>query len=118
MSWRIDSVVVCFGVGSLSSTAKLDTTPHARGATSVDSESRSHREARHLDSSDVSWNSRSQEDLAAKSEIHRTYIGDIERGARNVALRNIEKLAASLELSVSQLFVLYRIGDSAEQSVG
>lgn len=52
-----------------------------------------------------------QEDLAAKAEIHRTYIGDIERGARNVALRNIEKLAAALELTVAELFVSYAVGE-------
>lgn len=53
-----------------------------------------------------------QEVLAAKAGIHRTYIGDVERGARNVALRNVEKLAAALELSVPELFTRYRIGAS------
>ncbi len=36
--------------------------------------------------------------------MHRTYIADIERGARNVSLGSIEKLAKALEISVSELF--------------
>ncbi len=45
-----------------------------------------------------------QEDLADRTGIHRTYLSDIERGARNVSLVNIERLAAALELSMEQLF--------------
>jgi transcriptional regulator with XRE-family HTH domain len=45
-----------------------------------------------------------QEDLAEKAKIHRTYVSDIERGSRNVSLINIEKLAAALSLSISELF--------------
>jgi CheY-like chemotaxis protein len=36
--------------------------------------------------------------------LHRTYICDIERGARNVSLESIEKLAGALEISISKLF--------------
>jgi CheY-like chemotaxis protein len=36
--------------------------------------------------------------------LHRTYICDIERGARNVSLESIEKLASALEVSVAKLF--------------
>ena len=46
----------------------------------------------------------SQEELAERAGLHRTYVGDIERGGRNVSLENIEKLAAALELSLSDLF--------------
>jgi transcriptional regulator with XRE-family HTH domain len=42
--------------------------------------------------------------LAEKARIHRTYLSDIERGARNVSLINIENLATSLELSIWELF--------------
>ena len=46
----------------------------------------------------------SQEDLAARAGLHRTYISDVERGTRNISLENIEKLAEALDLSVSRLF--------------
>jgi len=45
-----------------------------------------------------------QEDLAEKAGIHRTYLSDIERGSRNVSLINIEKMAAGLSLTMSELF--------------
>jgi len=45
----------------------------------------------------------SQEDLAAESGLDRTYISGIERGTRNVALRNIERLAQALKMSLSEL---------------
>jgi CheY-like chemotaxis protein/DNA-binding XRE family transcriptional regulator len=46
----------------------------------------------------------SQEELAERAGLHRTYISDIERGARNVSLANIERLARALEIPVSTLF--------------
>jgi DNA-binding XRE family transcriptional regulator len=45
-----------------------------------------------------------QEDLAAKAGIHRTYLSDVERGSRNLSLINIERLALALDLSLSDLF--------------
>ncbi len=51
----------------------------------------------------------SQEELAERAELHRTYISDIERGVRNPSLENIEKLAKALEVSVSALFISYGI---------
>lgn len=45
-----------------------------------------------------------QEDLAEKARIHRTYVSDIERGARNVSLINIERLAQSLNWSLAAMF--------------
>ena len=47
-----------------------------------------------------------QEDLADRADLHRTYVSDIERGSRNVSLLNIERLAAALALSISELFQL------------
>jgi transcriptional regulator with XRE-family HTH domain len=47
-----------------------------------------------------------QEDLAEKAQLHRTYISDIERGSRNVSLINIEHLAEALSLAMSDLFKL------------
>jgi transcriptional regulator with XRE-family HTH domain len=45
-----------------------------------------------------------QEDLADKASIHRTYLSDVERGTRNVSLINIERLASGLSISLSELF--------------
>ena len=45
----------------------------------------------------------SQEGFAHACELDRTYIGGIERGERNVALRNIERIAVTLGVTVSEL---------------
>jgi transcriptional regulator with XRE-family HTH domain len=45
-----------------------------------------------------------QEDLAGRAGIHRTYLSDVERGTRNLSLVNIERLAAALSISLSKLF--------------
>jgi transcriptional regulator with XRE-family HTH domain len=46
----------------------------------------------------------SQEELAWRASLHRTYVSDIERGERNPSLESIEKLAKALNLSFSTLF--------------
>ena len=46
----------------------------------------------------------SQEALAAGSNLHRTYISDIERGTRNVSLINVQKLADALNISLAVIF--------------
>ena len=51
----------------------------------------------------------SQEVLAERAGLHRTYIGDIERGARNLSLENIEKIAKALQISISDLFAKYGV---------
>lgn len=48
----------------------------------------------------------SQEELAERSGLHRTYISDIERGARNPTLKTLSRLAVALEMSASQLVLL------------
>ncbi len=46
----------------------------------------------------------SQEELAYKANIHRTYMGDVERGERNIAVLNILKIAKALYIISSTLF--------------
>lgn len=46
----------------------------------------------------------SQEELAFRAEIHRTYLGGIERGERNPALKNIAVIAQALETPLTELF--------------
>lgn len=45
-----------------------------------------------------------QEDLSNKTGLHRTYIGMIERGEKNITLKNIEKIAFALNIKISTLF--------------
>jgi len=54
-----------------------------------------------------SWRNRlgiSQEELAIRSGFQRSYISDVERGARNVSLKSIEKLSGALGISIVTLF--------------
>ncbi len=44
-----------------------------------------------------------QEALAELAELHRTYIGDIERGKRNVSLANIARIARALDIGLADL---------------
>ena len=46
----------------------------------------------------------SQEELAFRVKIHRTYIGGIERGERNPSLKNIAAIANALGVTLSELF--------------
>ena len=45
----------------------------------------------------------SQEQLAEKANLHRTYIGMIERAEKNITLLNIEKIANALDTKISSL---------------
>ena len=46
----------------------------------------------------------SQEELAFRADLHRTYISDIERGERNVTLQSLANLARALQIPVGRLF--------------
>ena len=45
----------------------------------------------------------SQEELAFKANLHRTYIGMVERAEKNITLLNIQKIANALEIEISEL---------------
>jgi len=46
----------------------------------------------------------SQEELASRAGVHRTYIGMIERAEKNITLENIEKVANALKIKLSEFF--------------
>lgn len=46
----------------------------------------------------------SQEKLAELADLHRNYVGGVERGERNVSLINIVKIAKALRISLSEMF--------------
>jgi len=45
----------------------------------------------------------SQEKLAALADLHRAYIGQIERGEKNIGLNNLEKIAKALNVNIKVL---------------
>ena len=45
----------------------------------------------------------SQEDMAEASGLHRTYVGDVERGERNISIDNMEKMAKAVKRSLAEL---------------
>lgn len=44
-----------------------------------------------------------QEQLAFEANLHRAYIGQIERGEKNIGLQNLEKIAKALKVSIKEL---------------
>lgn len=46
----------------------------------------------------------SLEDFAFECGLHRTYIGAVERGERNVSLENIKKIADTFKIDIAELF--------------
>jgi transcriptional regulator with XRE-family HTH domain len=50
----------------------------------------------------------SQEELAHRAELHRTYIGMIERAEKNITLVNMEKIANALQVNIEDLLKNYQ----------
>lgn len=50
----------------------------------------------------------SQEELAARAGMHRTYVSEVERGERNPSITSVEKLAHALEISITNLLAATR----------
>ena len=48
----------------------------------------------------------SQSELSRRSGLHRSYIGDLERGARNLSVKNMFRLACALDMSATDLVKL------------
>ncbi len=48
-------------------------------------------------------NKLTQEELAFESNLHRAYIGQIERGEKNIGVINLEKIAKALNITIAQL---------------
>ena len=51
----------------------------------------------------------SQEELAGRADLHRTYVADIEKGSRNVSLINIEKIVRALGLVIGEFMMRYDV---------
>ncbi|MDR3300244.1 MAG: helix-turn-helix domain-containing protein [Candidatus Accumulibacter sp.] len=51
----------------------------------------------------------SQEDLALEAELHRTFVAHVERGARNISIDNVEKLADALAIPIHDLLQPNRV---------
>ena len=49
-----------------------------------------------------------QEELSFRTDLHRTYIGMIERAEKNITLINIEKIAKALNVDIKELFNDYK----------
>ena len=45
----------------------------------------------------------SQEELGFEADLHRAYIGQIERGEKNIGIQNLAKIAKALEVKISKL---------------
>lgn len=57
----------------------------------------------------------SQEEVANKAGLHRTYISDVERGARNLSIKSLSKISLALELQAS--YVVKTAEDYLQQSL-
>jgi transcriptional regulator with XRE-family HTH domain len=50
----------------------------------------------------------SQEELAARADLHRNYVGSVERGERDIGVTALSRLAGALQVSLAQFFAPFR----------
>jgi transcriptional regulator with XRE-family HTH domain len=50
----------------------------------------------------------SQEELAARAQLHRNYVGSVERGERDIGIAAVQRLAVALGLSLAEFFAPFR----------
>lgn len=60
----------------------------------------------------------SQEELAERADLHRTYVSDVERGARNLSLESITRMAYALNIPVAELFPSETNGQNKQNALG
>jgi two-component system, response regulator len=59
----------------------------------------------------------SQEELAARAGLHRTYVSEVERGERNPSITSVEKLAQALQISITNLLEPTRAGSGPREAL-
>ena len=59
----------------------------------------------------------SQEKLAELADYHPTYIGQLERGEKNATLESINRVAVSMNISLSQLFENLGVANTSERNI-
>jgi transcriptional regulator with XRE-family HTH domain len=50
----------------------------------------------------------SQEELAARADLHRNYVGSVERGERDIGIGAVARLAHALRVSLAEFFAPFR----------
>lgn len=50
----------------------------------------------------------SQEELAARADLHRNYVGSVERGERDIGVTSIGQIAGALGMSLAEFFAPFR----------
>ena len=59
-----------------------------------------------------------QDELAEKASLHRTYLSDVERGTRNLSILSLHRISAALETPLSEIFKRVETVFSGNGAVG